>query len=114
MTITYKTFRDPARWRDVTIGYDEQGNIVSDSRLEDHTMEGSGMARSFNLNAQEVPQTFDSDLAVSKDVKFTRQQLAYLETVFPEVLEVGLTEADLRTRVGQRIVLAHIKNRVSG
>lgn len=56
----------------------------------------------------------DAGLADSKNVRFTRQQLAYLETVFPEVLESGLAEAELRTRLGQRIVIAHIKNRVSG
>lgn len=85
--------------------------------LEDHTLGGSEMANGFmnpRTMQMEYPQSFDADLAVSKDVKFTRQQLAYLETVFPEVLESGLPEAELRTRVGQRIIIAHIKGRVSG
>lgn len=116
---TYRTTYDPIKHQYKHEVYKE-GLLVRESvedaeRLEDHTLGGSGMAKSFNIDPHTLqPQIFDADLAVSKDVRFTRQQLAYLETVFPEVLEIGLTEADIRTRLGQRIVIAHIRNRVSG
>jgi len=48
-----------------------------------------------------------------RDVAFTAQQLAYLETVFPECVASGTTtDAQLRHSAGQRSVILHIKQRV--
>lgn len=47
-----------------------------------------------------------------KEVTFTKQQLAYLETVFPEHCFSGCeTDAQLRHMAGQRSVLLHIRKR---
>lgn len=47
-----------------------------------------------------------------KDVTFTKQQLAYLETVFPErCIGINETDAQLRLYAGQRSVILHIRSR---
>lgn len=49
-----------------------------------------------------------------KDVMFTKQQLAHLETVFPENCASGLTtDAQLRHSAGQRSVLLYIRSRTA-
>jgi hypothetical protein len=50
----------------------------------------------------------------SAQVKFTRQQLEWLEQQFPEVTGTPSTsDAELRFRSGQRSVIAQIKARVA-
>lgn len=49
-----------------------------------------------------------------KEVMFTKQQLAYLETVFPERCIGGTeTDAQLRLYAGQRSVILHIRSRTA-
>lgn len=50
----------------------------------------------------------------SKSVKFTRQQIEYLEKQFPEIIGTSSTPNDeYRFRAGQRSVVAFIRSRVA-
>lgn len=49
-----------------------------------------------------------------KEVTFTKQQLAYLETQFPEIWMSGTeSDAQLRHYAGQRSVVLHIRSKTA-
>lgn len=61
--------------------------------------------------APEEYQTHSRD--ASRSVTFSPHQLAHLETVFPEMVHVeSHSDAQIRHRIGQRSVLAHIRSKV--
>lgn len=50
----------------------------------------------------------------SRDVVFSAHQVAYLETVFPELVHVDShSDAQIRHRLGQRSVIAHIREKAT-
>lgn len=75
------------------------------------------MAITHQLNAATDPLDGFGDTSNAKslkDVTFTRQQLAHLETVFPEPVTSGTTtDAQLRHTAGQRSVILYLKTRCS-
>lgn len=65
-----------------------------------------------NIMRDGVPDYLTTQRSDPQQVTFTRQQLSALETVFPEVTGAdALTEAQVRHRLGQRSVVAFIRDR---
>lgn len=71
------------------------------------------MARAEQLMQRDIPA--HARPASPQEIRFTPQQLAYLEQVFPEigVEGVSLSEAEVRQRLGQRSVIHHVRQRIS-
>ena len=67
-----------------------------------------------NLN-ETMPDYLMTQRADPHKITFTPQQLAALETVFPEIAEGSdaMTDAKVRHHLGQRSVIAFIRNRVA-
>lgn len=51
----------------------------------------------------------DSEVIMSAKVRFTAEQVAYLERLFPEITSMGMSYGELQYNTGQRSVLAHLK-----
>ena len=61
-----------------------------------------------------LEESLPTEQATPGRITFTRQQLDYLEAVFPEIA-VGsdaMSDAKIRYHLGQRSVIAHVRGRV--
>lgn len=72
------------------------------------------MVQATNVVPQMQPDYLQTQRADPAQITFTRQQLDYLERLFPEI-DAGsdaMSEAKIRHHLGQRSVIAHIKRKV--
>lgn len=53
------------------------------------------------------------EVLMSNDIRFTIEQLMYLERIFPEITQSGSGYGDLQYQAGQRNVLNHIRNKAN-
>lgn len=67
-----------------------------------------------DINRDMMPDYLSTERARPDQITFTPQQLAALETVFPEIAagSDALTDAKVRHHLGQRSVVAFIRDRV--